>query len=208
MTWKVLGGRPENFLRTGDDVGRPPTITVVFGLPSDAPADLDGDAEAEGCGPLNAFIADWQGRSAAYAAYRRLQAEQAKVVGRRAELRGEAKRIGAELDDALYNAACPATSERKLEAVARDLRAAEYRAERLDSLVPAAKKAAADELRTELEAERLQIAARLTEEMNAVAGQLAEAAESLAGGWYVKSNALHKVSHSYDKDRFIADALA
>ena len=207
MTWKLRNGWAENFRQADRDSAIPPAVVVAFTLPDSAPADLEADASAEGDGPLTGFIADWQGRSELYATYRRLQAEQVKVTARRAELTADVKRVAAELDAVLYNAGKPEAVEKRLEAVARDLRAAEYRAERLDALVPQSRKTAEAELRQLLEVERQRVAARLTAEMGAAASQLADAAESLAGAWYIKSNALHKVCHVYDKDRYILDAM-
>ena len=133
--WKLRNGHVENFRAADRDAAIPPAVVVGFTLPDAAPADLEAEVGEE-VNALASFVTDWQGRSELYATYRRLQSEQAKVSARKAELTADAKRIAGELDEALWQAGNPVPAEKTLEAVARDLRAAEYRSERLEDGCP------------------------------------------------------------------------
>ena len=137
-----------------------------------------------------------------------LTGEFARTTKRRDDAQAKSASLQAAVDEALFDGRQPDQLEKQHDAATRELKAAEYRLQRLSVLIPEAKRAALGELRSALAAERQKQAARLSADVAKASEDLAAAAESLVGALFVKTAAHFRLSHGHDANRYAEEAEA
>jgi hypothetical protein len=211
MSWKALEGAAENFNRaqaTGITCAMPATYRLRFLLDPEAPAELNAAAVEESDAAIKAAVDDWKAKSEHAARRLRLEQDRFAAVKKAERLKEQAARVGRDVEDAIYHGRPVDAMEKDLERFGRESATAESRVPILDKLIGQAKADETKELRAVVETARLQEVSRLDAAIAKAADDLAGAAESFGGQWYIVSEARTRLQYAaVVADRF-ADAAA
>ena len=142
MSWKLAEFQQFNTDRITRGDGYSPTLAVAFRLPDAALDDLNADVAEESDGPMRAAVEKWRNESGHYGRHAQLTGEFARTTKRRDDAQAKSASLQAAVDQALFDGRQPDQLEKQHDAATRELKAAEYRLQRLSVLIPEAKRAA------------------------------------------------------------------
>ena len=131
MSWKIAEFQQFNTDRITRGDGYSPTLAVAFRLPDAAlEHDLNADVAKESDGPMRAAVEKWRNESGHYGRHATRRAS-SRTTKRRDDAQAKSASLQAAVDEALFDGRQPDQLGEEHDAATRELKAAEYRLQRL-----------------------------------------------------------------------------